>query len=282
MRLLVLGASGMLGRALVQVLGAAPGLELFAASGRRPVEGLDPRRVRTGLDVLDDRALTELFAWARPEVAINAIGLIKQHEEGKDWAHAEPINRVLPHRLAFRCNDHAARLVHVSTDCVFDGRKGLYRESDLPDAADVYGLTKRLGEVVDHPRAITLRTSIIGREKGSASGLIEWFMNASGPVQGWRRAVFSGLPTVVLAEVIRDHILPRPDLHGLYHLSADPIDKLTLLRETAKVYGLDTAIDPSDRVVIDRSLNSDRFRAATGWRPAPWPDMLAHMRDLQG
>lgn len=282
MRVLILGVSGMLGRALWQVLGEAKGVELCGAARSRPVSDAPDARVRLGVDVLDHAVLGALYAKARPDVVINAVGLIKQRDDAKDPLAAVPINTLLPHRLARLNRAHGARLIHISTDCVFAGDRGLYRESDRPDATDLYGLSKFLGEVSEDPAAITLRTSIVGRERGSANGLIEWFLNAQGPVKGWRGAVFSGLPTVVLAEVIRDHILPRPDLHGLYHLSVDPIDKFTLLSETARIYGLDTAIEPVDHPRIDRSLNSDRFRAATGFQPQPWPVMLAHMRDLQG
>lgn len=282
MRILILGVSGMLGRALWQVLGEAHGLELFGASRSRPVGPAPESRVLIGIDVLNADDLAALYAWAKPDVVINAVGLIKQRETAKDPLQAVPINTLLPHRLAALGRLSGARLVHISTDCVFKGDKGLYRESDPADATDLYGLSKYLGEVSDDPNALTLRTSIIGRERGSANGLIEWFLNAKSPVKGFRNAIFSGLPTVVLAEAIRDHILPNPNLHGLFHVSAEPIDKLTLITETARIWGLDTVIEPVDEPRIDRSLNSDIFRERTGFKPAPWPDMLRHMCALQG
>ena len=170
-----------------------------------------------------------------------------------------------------------ARFIHMSTDCVFSGRDGLYRESDFADADDLYGRSKYLGEV-DYPNAITLRTSIIGHELGGgARSLVGWFLAQDGSVQGYSKAIFSGLPTVELARVIKDYVLPRPEMNGLWHVSAEPIDKLELLRLVAKAYGKQIEIRPDDSVRIDRSLNSDRFRAETGFEPLPWPELVRSM-----
>jgi dTDP-4-dehydrorhamnose reductase len=170
-------------------------------------------------------------------------------------------------------------LIHVSTDCVFSGSRGNYRESDTSDATDLYGKSKFIGEV-SYPHTITLRTSIIGHELTGNHSLIGWFLAQSGPVKGYTKAIFSGLPTVELARVVRDHVLPNRDLSGLYHVAAEPIDKFDLLNIVAKAYGKDIAIEPDDRVSIDRSLNAERFRAATGYVAPAWPDLIARMRDF--
>jgi dTDP-4-dehydrorhamnose reductase len=279
---LVLGATGMLGHALLRFFAASPGFEVWgsargAALGRLPA-ALQPR-VIGGIDVESTDTLAGLLARLRPQVVINAVGLVKQLAEADDPLAALPINALLPHRLARLCALAGARLVHVSTDCVFAGTRGGYVEADAPDAQDLYGRSKLLGEV-DQPHAVTLRTSIIGPELGSAHGLIGWFLARTGPVRGFTKAVFSGLPTVELARVIRDHVLPHPELHGLYHVSAAPIDKYTLLKLVAKAYGRDIGITPNDRLVIDRSLDSGRFRAATGYAPPAWPELVQRMHDF--
>ena len=193
---------------------------------------------------------------------------------------AIPVNAVLPHRLARLCALAGARLIHLSTDCVFAGDKGMYREDDLPDAQDVYGRTKLLGEV-DYPHALTLRTSIIGHELASHHSLVCWFLSQHGPVRGYSQAIFSGLPTVEIARVIDKYVLDRPELHGLYHLSAEPIDKLSLLQLVAKTYGKENEITEDRSMVIDRSLDSTRFRSATGYRPEPWPDLIRRMHEFR-
>jgi dTDP-4-dehydrorhamnose reductase len=283
-RLLVLGATGMLGNAVLRFFADSPGFEVTgSARGAGVLSRLrqDLRsRVITGIDVENADALAGLLAAVRPHVVVNAVGLVKQLAAADDPLAALPINALLPHRVARLCALAGARLVHVSTDCVFAGTRGGYVEGDTPDATDLYGRSKLLGEVTDAPHAVTLRTSIIGHELGSAHGLVGWFLSQKGPVQGYRRAVFSGLPTVELARVIRDHVLPRPDLRGLYHVSAAPIDKFSLLGLVAERYGHQIGITPDERVVIDRSLDSSRFRAATGYAPPAWPELVARMHSF--
>jgi dTDP-4-dehydrorhamnose reductase len=281
MKVLVLGASGMLGNAVLRVLASSDGFDAVGSVRSAAAMRLLPESVRdrlvTGVDVDNADSLAGLFGQVRPDAVINCVGLVKQLAEVKDPLSAIPINSLLPHRLARLCQVASARLVHVSTDCVFSGTKGMYIESDFADADDLYGRSKYLGEV-DYPHAVTLRTSIIGHELGgSAHGLVGWFLAQRGSVKGFARAVFSGLPTVELAAVIRDCVLPAPSLRGVYHVSAAPIDKFSLLRLVGSAYGRSVDIVPDDKLVIDRSLDSTRFRQATGYQPAAWPELVGRM-----
>ena len=282
-RVLVLGASGMLGNAVLRLFAQSPGYEAIGSARSSGVLRLLPDGLRDivlcGVDVESFDSLTRLFVNARPDVVINCIGLVKQLAEADDPLSAIPINALLPHRLARLCDVAGARLVHMSTDCVFAGTKGMYTEADMSDAKDLYGRSKYLGEV-DYPHAITLRTSIIGHELSGAHSLVGWFLAQQGSVRGFRHAIFSGLPTVELARVIRDHVLPHPELHGLYHVSAEPINKFDLLTLVAKAYGKTIAITPDDKLAIDRSLDSSRFREATGYQPEPWPELVRRMREF--
>jgi dTDP-4-dehydrorhamnose reductase len=185
---------------------------------------------------------------------------------------------MLPHRLSKLCALIGARLVHVSTDCVFTGEKGMYLESDISDAVDLYGKSKFIGEIQDQPHAITLRTSIIGHELASSASLVDWFLSQEGAVKGFTKAIFSGVPTSELARIITDFVIPNPQLFGLYHVSAEPIDKFTLLNEIAKIYEKKIDIVPDDHLAIDRSLDSTRFRQAVGYVPPAWPDLIQFMR----
>ena len=155
----------------------------------------------------------------------------------------------------------------------------MYTEADSPDAKDLYGRSKFLGEV-DYPHAVTLRTSIIGHELDGARSLIGWFLSQTGCVKGYKRAIFSGLPTVEIARVLRDHVIPYPELHGVYHVSAEPISKFDLLSLVAQTYEKIIDITADDQTVIDRSLDSTRFRQATGFAPKPWPELIRSMRDF--
>jgi dTDP-4-dehydrorhamnose reductase len=279
-KVLVLGATGMLGNAVLRLLLSSPGYQVFG-SVRSPVAlRLFPRALHSsiivGVDVENSDSLTRIFARVHPDVVINCVGLVKQLAASDDPLAAIAINALLPHRLAQLCEVVGARLVHMGTDCVFSGTKGQYTEADPADATDLYGRSKFLGEV-DYPRAITLRTSIIGHELESAHGLIGWFLAQKGSVKGYRRAIFSGLPTVEMARVIRDHVIPHPELRGVYHVSVDPIEKFDLLTLVAKTYGKSIQIIADDQLVINRSLDSTRFRQATGFSPKPWPELLRTM-----
>lgn len=284
MRVLVLGASGMLGNAMFRVFSEVANNAVFGSmrseSARRHFPEALQQNILSGVDVENQDSLARLFGAVRPELVINCIGLVKQLAESDDPVLTIPINSLLPHRLAALCRVAGARLVHISTDCVFSGEKGGYVEGDFPDADDLYGRTKLLGEV-DYPHAITVRTSIIGHELAGSRSLVNWFLAQEGTVNGYTRATFSGLPTVVLAKVVRDVIAPRPALHGLYHVAAKPIAKFDLLRLVAEVYGKRITIEPNDALVIDRSLDAERFRAATGYSTPSWEEMIRTMHEYR-
>lgn len=281
MKVAVLGVSGMLGSTAFRILSRRfPGEVCGTARSHAARSAFSPEaaaQIVTGLDVQDFDALAGFLQGARPAVILNCIGVVKQLASANDPLTVIPVNALLPHRLARLANLVGARLIHVSTDCVFSGRKGSYVEADIPDAEDLYGRSKLLGEV-DYDNAITLRTSIIGREVGSRNGLVEWFLSQQDRVQGYRRAIFSGLTTDELVRVIIEHVLPNNGLHGVYHVSVDPISKLELLSIIKTIYSHPAQIDPDDRVAIDRSLNSDRFRSAVGYVPPSWPELIRRMR----
>lgn len=281
MKVLVLGVSGMLGNAMFrtlamderyQVVGSARSANILKYFADDIAD-----KIIAGVDVENSDVLAQLFAMVRPQIVINCIGLVKQLASAEDPLLALPINAVLPHRLARLCELTAARLVHISTDCVFSGRKGGYLETDETDAQDLYGRSKLLGEV-GYPHTVTLRTSLIGHELSSAHGLIGWFLGQAGMVKGYTRAIFSGLPTRELARVICDRVLPHPELQGVYNVAAAPISKYELLQLVNKEYGKGVKVEPDDRLIIDRSLNAARFNVATGYVAPGWPELVAQMR----
>ena len=283
MIILILGAGGMLGSEVFKSFRRSKHYSVKAtvrnAAALKFFTAEEAAAIQTNVDVLDADALVSLLDIARPDVVINCVGMIKQQSSVKDPLVALPINALFPHRLARLCSLVGARLVHVSTDCVFSGSAGSYTEDDTPDATDLYGRSKLLGEVVEHGNAVTLRTSIIGRELSSSLSLVDWFLAQQGQVQGYTNAIFSGLPTCELARVMRDIVVPKPELHGLYHVSAQPISKLELLRLIASHYGKNIDIIPNSEVVIDRSLDSSRFTAATGYRAPVWPELIRSMHE---
>jgi dTDP-4-dehydrorhamnose reductase len=272
----------MLGHKLWQVLSAD--IDTFVTirgdfDAYRRYDLFDRARTFPGIDAGDLDAITRLIAVVKPDHVVNCIGIIKQVSAAQDPLTSIGINSLFPHRLANVCVAAGARLIHISTDCVFSGRKGGYREDDISDAEDLYGRSKFLGEV-SGPGSLTLRTSIIGRELRSTTGLVEWFLaNRGGSVAGYTNAIFSGLTTLELSRLIRDIITRHRELTGLYQVSVDPIRKLDLLRLLNEAYGTKTEIRPDEDVHVDRSLDSSRFRTATGYRPPKWEALVSAMKD---
>lgn len=285
MKILVLGASGMIGSAIFRVLSKKNAFEVWGSI--RPNKWKDffspnqQERLVICEDLLDQTELNHLFSKIQPDTVINCVGLTKHNKDANDILLAVPLNTLLPHRLANLCKAYDARLVHISTDCIFSGLSGNYAEADLSDAIDVYGKSKFLGEVIYCPHAVTLRTSTIGHELQSSYGLLEWFLSQQGSCTGFNKAIFSGLPNTVFAEIIRDHVIQKPQLHGLYHVGGPPIGKYDLLKLIAAEYGKDISIQSDDTFSINRSLNSDLFRAATGYSPPSWPELIRSMHKSQ-
>ena len=281
MRILIVGATGALGSALYRQFTPDSRFDTWSTmryhEAKRHFTFGDPERLLAGVDVNDEDSLVAAIAKVRPDVVINAVGVVKQHATANDPLVVLPVNAMHPHRLADLCALGRARLIHVSTDCVFSGRHGNYRETDPSDADDLYGKSKFIGEVTEREHVITLRTSGIGHELTTRNSLLEWFLASHGSVLGYTHAIYSGLPWVELARVIRDHVFPRPDLHGLYHVSSDPISKFDLLTLIKKAYAKHIEIEPDCDVRIDGALDSTRFRLATGYNPAPWPDLITLM-----
>lgn len=282
MDVLVLGASGMLGRTMLRVMCENQDWHVSGTiRGEKAISQFPDyltNNIITGVDIANANSLEKIIIKQQPDIVINCIGVTKNINESNNPLVVIPANSVLPHRLAKTCAEINSRVIHISTDCVFAGDKGNYKEGDNADAKDLYGLSKYLGELRS-PNAITLRTSIIGHEALTKNGLLEWFLSQQGNCKGYARAIFSGLPTVTLAEIIRDHVIPNKDLSGLYHISGPAISKYDLLKIIAKEYNKDIDIERDETLKLDRSLNVDKFRAATGYVAPDWPSLIKSMHN---
>jgi len=279
-RILIFGVSGLVGHTLFAELSRRSGLAVWgAAPDEATLHSYFPSargRLFSGVLAQDFDCVTRVFETVKPHVVINAARLTKKRVDEKDPLPAVAINALFPHRLHRVCEINSVRLIHISTDCVFSGRTGDYSEKSLPDAEDLYGKSEALGEPVGG-KALTLRVSCIGHELGEPHGLVEWFMAQKGSVKGFKYAIYSGLPSVELARVVADYILPRRRLRGLYHLSSEPISKYELLCLIKAKYGKKNKIIPDESVKIDRSLDSTHFRRATGYHPPNWKTLVSLM-----
>ena len=282
-RVLVLGGEGMLGHKVFQILGSRFPGAYCTIRGRpadelcRRVDILQGDSVLHGVDATDFASLAGLFADVAPTEVVNCIGVVKQRPEAQDPIPTIALNSLLPHHLAAMAAGVGARLIHFSTDCVFSGRKGAYLEDDVSDAEDLYGRSKYLGEVVG-PAALTLRTSIVGRELSNFASLLEWFLAQRGKtIRGFRRVLFSGVTTNQMALVVGDLIEQHPTLTGLYQVAGRWISKHDLLCLAREAFALDVDIVPDDTQASDRTLCGDRFAGATGFVAPSWGEMLAEV-----
>ena len=279
-RILIIGATGMLGNAQLTELSKYKNLAVFGtvryfgeAEKYLPKKLL--KNIIANVDVENTDSLAKIFAMVKPDEVINCVGLIKQAKDEKDIALNISLNSLLPHRLAHLCNLQGSRLIHISTDCVFSGKKGFYTEQNASDAEDIYGKTKFLGEVgAPH---FSMRTSILGHGLENHGSLIDWFLSQKGKIKGFTKVIYSGFPTVEIGRIIAEYIIPNRKLAGIYNISAEPISKYDLLGLVAKIYGKKIEIIPDDKEVSDRSLDSRRFRQLTGFKPASWEQMVKKM-----
>ena len=280
MRLLILGGSGMLGHQLWRGLHAQHDTWVTL---RRPVADFavhnlfDEAKAIQLDDITDDTALERALGQAKPEAVINCVGLIKQRDEASDEALTLRVNAEFPHRLAKRCGEAGARLIHFSTDCIFAGTKGNYTESDPSDAADLYGQSKHQGEVAD-AHSVTLRTSVIGHELGTNLALLDWFLSQRGlAISGFTKAIYSGFTTLEMARIVDRILTQHPARSGVWHVASESISKFALLQLCREKLGWEGVIEPNDEFVCDRSLNADRFNQATGYTPPSWEAMISEL-----
>jgi len=231
------------------------------------------KNIISGVDILKIESVKKVIKKVKPNIVLNCVGLIKQMPTAEDAEMAIYMNALFPHLLAKICRGNNARMIHFSTDCVFSGKKGNYKDDDFADAEDIYGRTKYLGEV-KYDNCITLRTSIIGHGFENHLSLVDWFLSQKESVKGFSRVIYSGFPTVEIARIIKDFIIPNNKLSGIYNVSSDPISKYELLKIISKVYGKKIEIVKFDKEISDRTLDSSKFRKLTGCKPPKWDDMI--------
>jgi dTDP-4-dehydrorhamnose reductase len=277
MRILILGGDGMLGHQLLRHFeqGYETRVTLrgdFSSYTRHSLFHAGNSYV--DVDVRSMDRLIEVLSDFRPQAVVNAVGIVKHRAEAKEAIPSLEINALVPHRLVLACRMIDARLVHMSTDCVFSGNRGVYSEDDISDATDLYGRSKYLGEVSDEG-CITLRTSIIGLELARKASLIEWYLAQRGTIRGFNRAIFTGFSTAEMARVIERVLTQYPDLSGVWQVASKPISKYALLaRLTQKLGRKDLSIECDETFVCDRSLDGSRFNQRTAYVPPSWDAML--------
>lgn len=283
LKILVLGASGMLGHKVFEVLSSNKQYDVYGTVTRMasfkntlPTNFANKIVENIFADKID--TVESLLRKQKPDVVINCIGVIKQNEDSKSTKNCIVLNALFPQQVAEICEQINCRFITIATDCVFDGQKGTaYLDGDLPTCHDVYGMTKYLGEI-RNGNALTLRTSIIGHELSSNLSLLDWFLSQNTEnTKGFTKAIFSGFPTVIFAKLLAEKIIPNKDLKGFYHISVNPISKYELLSLVAKTYQKKINIIPDSNLSINRSLNSDKLRKVIAYQPPSWEELIKNM-----
>lgn len=281
MKIIVLGASGMLGFGVFKTLVKRTDLDVYGTvRNKKKFKKYFSQKEYKRLIEFDfyshTNQISEIIQDISPDHVINCIGLITQEKENnKSHSSYISLNSLFPHKVAESCDKSGARLIHFSTDCVFSGQEGNYSESDTPDAYDIYGRSKLLGEI-NYSNHITLRISLIGHELASKKSLVDWFFTQN-QVVGYDRVIFSGLPVNHIADSLYDFVFPNDKLKGIYHLSSDPISKYELLVKLSSVYESKIKINKGTDLISDKSLNSDLFRKITGYSPPSWDNLIISM-----
>jgi dTDP-4-dehydrorhamnose reductase len=277
---LILGGDGMLGHQLFRHLRLRHDVKVTLRQDLNSYAQLgmfDSKNAYAGIDIRSLDRVVEVMAEFRPEAVINAVGIVKQRPDAKEVIPSLEINALLPHRLALLCKGIGARFIHLSTDCIFSGRKGNYLETDPSDAEDIYGKTKYLGEVHE-TNSLTLRTSIIGRELIRHTSLLDWFLGQTGSVKGFTNAIYTGFTTQEMSRIVELMLSEYPTASGVYQVSSDPISKYELLKLVRSIFNIKIDIVPDEIFRCDRSLDSSRFRKEFNYTPPSWQDMIEELR----
>ena len=283
MKLLIFGPDGLLGNTIIKFFFQKNDYEVFGllrdSSKIRFFKKNYQKNFFEIKNVLDFVDIEKKIKELRPNVIINCLGITNKNFSNNLICKYIQINSLFPHKLHQICTSLDIRLIHLSTDCIFSGRKGFYSETDIPDPIDFYGKSKFLGEL-NYANSITLRKSVIGHELITKNGLLEWFLSEEGPIEGYKNAIFSGLTVLELARIINDFILPRKDLNGIFNVSGLPISKYDLLKAISSEYQKSIKIIPNELIKIDRSLDSSSFNKCTGYKPKKWPELIKSMYEF--
>lgn len=246
-KIIILGTLGMAGHIMAEHLDSLNKYEIYGIARSK-----DSKYVSKEIDVTDFNSLEKYIQEIKPDYIINCIGILVS-KSNNELTTAIQINSYLPHFLSELGNKLNYKLIHISTDCVFSGKDGQYKEDSFRDGNDNYARTKALGEVIND-KDLTIRTSIIGPElKTNGTGLLDWFLKQKEPIKGFSKAYWSGVTTLELAKQIESFL--EQDIIGLYQLCPETkISKYDLLKEFAKIWNKDIEIGDNPDYKVDKSL----------------------------
>ncbi len=278
-RVVIVGANGLLGREVLRAFDGLPGFSVFAAARSRAadVKPSEPIQWLQGIDSHDLPTTFNVLSRCNPDVIINCAGISGVAPEDQHTASLISVYCTLPHALAAWSHSRNCRFIHISSDGVFSGSEGNYRETSPVDATDVYGVTKAAGEV-SLPHCLVLRTSFIGHADRGRQRLLDWAVSQKGSIQGYRNYRFTCISTIELARFIVGQLIPRTGLAGIFHVPGAQTTKFELLQRIAHIYQLSLEVKPYDLAApVNRTLNSELLTSLTGYKP---PDVEVMLGEL--
>ena len=285
MKILILGADGMLGHKLFQLLGMDYPETFGTISGKSsiyPYSGISffhTDKVIPEVNMLDFGQIEHIINQLNPDYIINCLRVATHGDETAPPLQTITVNSLLPHQLAEVAKKNGARMIHFSSDCVFNGKQGMYTEEDPPNATHIYGQTRLLGEVFAD-NVLVLRGSVIGRELIQHSSLLDWFLRQQGSeINGFTHAIYSGLSSVETVRVVQMIISIKPSLTGLYHIASKPINKYNLLKLAQKNFGIKVTIHKQNKYFVNRSLAAEKIKYALGYVAPSWSSMMKELAE---
>ena len=282
--IIIIGANGMIGNCLFKYLSLKKKYQVYGFVRNKMIlnheNKLIDKKKLIEVQILGNNNFKKVIQDLNPEVIINCAGIVKQNPLIKNIPLTIELNSLFPHNLNLICKELNCRLIQLSTDCVFSGRKGNYKENDYADANDLYGRSKFMGEINDK-NCLTIRTSFIGHELKNKWGLLSWFISQEKKVNGFKNSIYSGLTTLEIAKIIYKFVLPNKEINGLYHIASKPIDKFSLLEIINEIYQKDITIKKDYSLINDKSLDFSKFREVTGYEPIEWAYALKELKNFQ-
>jgi dTDP-4-dehydrorhamnose reductase len=277
MRILILGADGMIGHKIAQSL---EDFELILASRKsissKSIGIINGKMV---LHNLITDSLDLLLDNTTPDIIINCAGITTRRGVEDNIVNTELLNSDLPHKLDSWANLNSKKLIHFSTDCVFSGNRGNYLDNDFADAEDIYGKSKALGEV-NSPNTLTIRCSMIGRELYNFTELFEWLKkNKNKKIEGYSKVFYSGITTVRMGKILNQILNKNLNLSGIYNISSTPISKFDLLVKLSKAFNLNVDIKQNKNNKSNKVLISEKFTEITGIYPPNWDDLISEFEE---
>jgi dTDP-4-dehydrorhamnose reductase len=277
MKVLILGADGMIGHKMAQTLDEDKGIELIlnSRSKSKNLKELYPSCKIYDYDFLE-KDIEELLEKTNPDFVINAVGItIRRGVENIKTSSL--INSIFPYKIEAWVSKNNKRSIHFSTDCVYSGKQGNYLDNDEPDSKDIYGITKGEGEV-NSKNTLTIRSSMIGREIFNKTELLEWAISSRDKkIKGFDKTIYSGVTTLWMSKTISKILKYFPELSGIYNISSEPISKYDLITKINYHFKLNLDIVTDSSFFSNKSLNSNKFFSKTDLEKPDWDSMLASL-----